>query len=212
MPEQAPKSVPRNGDGRHFSHVLESLAASVTAERVSLESIGQFTGRRSLSAFQLILALPMALPIPTPGLSIAFGIPLIVISGQLLLGRHSVWLPAWLARRSIDRTDLVMFVERALPKVRALEKVIHPRVGWMAGDWVMMPVGAICLVLAVIITLPIPLGHVVPGSAISVLALGMIERDGLAISIGLLVALLGILIVVYASTGLAAALQAWLAF
>ena len=103
-------------------------------------------------------------------------------------------------------------VERALPTVCALEKVIHPRLKWMAGDWVMMPVGAICLLLAVIITLPIPLGHMVPGAAISVLALGMIERDGLAIGLGLLIALLGLFIVVYASTGLAAALQTWLSF
>ena len=76
----------------------------------------------------------------------------------------------------------------------------------------MIPVGAICLLLAVIITLPIPLGHMVPGAAISVLALGMIERDGLAIGLGLLIASFGLFIVVYASTGLATALQTWLSF
>ena len=201
-----------NRNGRHFSHVLESFAASVTTERVDLRSISRFMGQRSLSAFQLVLALPMAIPIPAPGLSIAFGIPLILVSAQLFLGRRDAWLPTWLARRSIDRANLVTLVERALPTVRALEKVIHPRLKWMAGDWVMMPVGAICLLLAVIITLPIPLGHMVPGAAISVLALGMIERDGLAIGLGLLIALLGLCIVVYASTGLAAALQTWLSF
>jgi len=107
---------------------------------------------------------------------------------------------------------LTTFVERVLPTLRAFEKVIHPRVGWLAGDWVTIPVGAICLLLAVIITLPIPLGNVVPGAAISVLALGMIERDGLAIGLGLLISLLGLFIVFYASTSLATALQAWLAF
>jgi hypothetical protein len=55
-----------------------------------------------------------------------------------------------------------------------------------------------CLVLAIIITLPVPLGHVVPGTAISVLALGLIERDGVAIALGMLTAVLGLLIVIFA--------------
>jgi hypothetical protein len=51
----------------------------------------------------------------------------------------------------------------------------------------------------------------VPGAAISVLALGMIERDGLAIGIGLFTALLGLAIVTLATTSLVVALRAWLA-
>ncbi len=61
-----------------------------------------------------------------------------------------------------------------------------------------------------IITLPVPLGHVVPGAAISVLAMGVIERDGVAIGIGFCTALAGLTIVVLASTGLVAALRTWL--
>ena len=36
--------------------------------------------------------------------------------------------------------------------------------------------GLICFVLATIITLPIPLGHVSPGTAICLLALGLTQR------------------------------------
>jgi hypothetical protein len=189
------------GTDAHLSTALEAFALSVTTERVELGTIGQYMGRRSIGAFLLILALPMALPIPAPGLSVA------VISAQLLLGRHSAWLPRRLARRSIARSELITLVTMGLPALRALERIVRPRASWMAGDWAMIPVGAICLVLAVIITLPIPLGHMVPGAAISVLALGLIERDGLAIGIGLLAALLGLTIVTLASTGLVAALR-----
>ena len=34
---------------------------------------------------------------------------------------------------------------------------------WLANDWTKIPIGLICLVLAMIITLPIPLGRVAPG-------------------------------------------------
>jgi hypothetical protein len=54
----------------------------------------------------------MALPIPTAGISVVFGVPLILISTQLLLGRRCAWLPARLTRRSVTRTDLTAFVER----------------------------------------------------------------------------------------------------
>lgn len=184
---------------------------SVTTERVDLGTISQFMGRRSIGALLLVLALPMALPIPAPGISVVFGVPLILVSAQLLLGRRSAWLPVRIARRSIARIDFIAFISRALPTVRALERLVRPRLRWMAGDWAMIPVGAICVVLAVIITLPIPFGHMVPGAAISVLALGLIERDGLAIGIGLLAALLGLTIITLASTNLVAALRAWFA-
>ncbi len=69
--------------------------------------------------------------------------------------------------------------------------------------------GSYCLVLAIIITLPVPLGHVVPGTAISVLALGLIERDGVAIALGIVTAALGLAIVVIASAGLLNAARLW---
>ena len=72
---------------------------------------------------------------------------------------------------------------------------------WLAGDWT-VPVGAVCLILAVIITLPVPLGHMPPGAAISLLALGLLERGGLAIGIGLATAGLALAVVAIASTGI----------
>ena len=67
------------------------------------------------------------------------------------------------------------------------------------------------LITLLIITLPIPLGHMVPGAAISILALGLIERDGLVIGLGLVIATFGLAIVTVASGSVAAAVRAWLA-
>ncbi len=194
----------------HLSAALEAFADSIAGERVDLETLSRSMGRRSIGALLLILALPMALPIPTPGISVVFGVPLIAVSAQLLIGRHSVWLPRRLAHRSISRGEFLTFVSRALPSLRAMERLVRPRLRWMAGDRVMVPVGAICLVLAIIIALPVPLGHVVPGAAVSLLALGMMERDGVAIAIGLFTALLALAIVTLASAGLVAVLRTWL--
>ena len=75
------------------------------------------------------------------------------------------------------------------------------RAFWLANDWAKIPIGLICLVLAMIITLPIPPGHVAPGSAIWLLALGFMERDGVVIGIGFAAAALALVIVTVASAG-----------
>jgi hypothetical protein len=96
-----------------------------------------------------------------------------------------------------------------LPTLRWLERIVRPRAGWLAGPWTRVPIGSICLVLAIIITLPLPLGHVVPGTAISVLALGLIERDGVAIALGILSAVFGLAVIMIASAGILNAARLW---
>ena len=211
MQDQAQPGSGTCDDQRHFSDALEELVTSVAADRIELCAISRFMGERSIGAFLLILALPMVLPIPAPGISVLFGIPLIVVSAQLLLRRRFAWLPPRLARRTIARSELVVLITKALPTVRFLERMIRPRLTWLAADWATIPIGGMCLVLALIIALPIPFGHVVPGSAICVMALGLMERDGIAVAVGLFVAVLALAIVALASAGLVTILRDWFA-
>ncbi len=192
-----------------LSDLLFRQAATLTGERVTLGDMAEFLGDRSIGGLLLVLALPMALPVPAPGLSVLFGVPMIVISAQLALGYRRAWLPARLARRSVPRSTFETIVARILPTLRRLERIVRPRAGWLAGPWARAPVGIICLVLAIIITLPVPLGHVVPGTAISVLALGLIERDGIAIALGIITAVVGLLVVTFASAGILTAARLW---
>jgi hypothetical protein len=162
-------------------------------------------GNRSTGALLLFLALPMVLPIPAPGISVVFGVPLMLISAQLLVGRQTLWLPERFARRSVTRDQLDVYVRRALPAVRKMEKLVKPRFVQLTHGIALRAVGAICLVLALIITLPVPFGHLVPGAAISVMALGLIERDGAMTILGLLIGGLALVVVALAMIGLTTA-------
>lgn len=66
--------------------------------------------------------------------------------------------------------------------------MLRPR----ASAWALPPmeylVGLVCLLLAIVVLLPIPLGNMLPALAISMLALGILERDGYWIVAGLVVA------------------------
>ena len=45
--------------------------------------------------------------------------------------------------------------------------------------------GLVCLMLSLVLVLPIPLGNMLPALAICLLALGILERDGLWVLAGL---------------------------
>lgn len=49
-------------------------------------------------------------------------------------------------------------------------------------------VGLLCLLMAIVLVLPVPLGNMLPALAISLRALGVLERDGLWILAGLVTA------------------------
>jgi hypothetical protein len=200
---------PGHHDPRGLSELLAEHARTVRSERVSLADIADVLGTRSIGAWLLILALPMALPVPMPGISILFGVPLMIISIQLALGGRRAWLPAFILRQSMARSDYVALMARMQPAVERFERIVRPRALWLANDWAKIPIGLSCLVLAMIITLPIPLGHVAPGSAICLLALGLMERDGVVIGIGFGATALALVIVTLASAGAVSALHHW---
>jgi hypothetical protein len=196
-------------DPRGLSKLLAEHARIVRGERVSLGEIADFLGTRSIGACLLILALPMVLPVPMPGISVLFGVPLMIISTQLTLGGRRAWLPAFILSRSIARADYVALVAHMQPAVERFDRFVRPRAFWLADDWAKVPIGLICLVLAMIITLPIPLGHVAPGSAICLLALGLMERDGVIIGVRFVAAAFAVAIVTLASAGAVNAVHRW---
>lgn len=174
------------GDNPALSEVLQRLAEDGARERISVGDLVAALADRALGALLFVFACPNALP-AIPGTSVILGAPLVLLAAQLAFARKP-WLPAFIARRSMSRIDFQALVGRILPWLRRAEKMLRPR----AGAWALPPmeyvVGLVCLVLAIVVLLPIPLGNMLPALAISMLALGVLERDGYWIIAGLVVA------------------------
>lgn len=199
-----PKASPQN-----LSALLEERAQGIKHERVSIGDMLQLFGDRSMAGLLLMFALPMALPIPLPGLSVPFGACMVILSIQLAMRRQHAWLPAFLRRRAVSRAAFAKLVERMVPALRRLERLVRPRRQRLVMDWMMLPIGLICLILSLLVALPIPLSNAIPGAAIAVLALGVLERDGITLWIGMIVAAVAIALVVIASNGAYDALLNW---
>ena len=174
--------------GLPLSQVLRELAADSSRERIAVGDLLQALGDRAIGALLFIFAFPNILPVP-PGTSAVLGAPLLFLALQLTLGLRP-WLPALISRRSMPRQDFGGMILKVAPWLERAEKLLRPRCRVLALPPAEYLVGLICLLLAVVLVLPIPLGNMLPALAISLLALGLLERDGVAIVSGLLAAAL----------------------
>lgn len=176
-----------NGEaGPTLSELLSGLAQQAGRERISVRDLIDALGDRASGALMFLFAFPNVLPMP-PGTSAVLGAPLVFLAAQLMLGRGP-WLPRLLSSRSMAQADFALLVRRITPWLQRGERMLRPRLGWLARPPLEYVIGAVCLVLAVVVTLPIPLGNVLPALAISLLALAIVERDGLWVLAGLAMA------------------------
>ena len=67
--------------------------------------------------------------------------------------------------------------------------MIRPRLFMLTEPLAVRLIGVVALTLAVIVFLPIPFGNMLPGLALALFALGILERDGVAVLAGLLSAI-----------------------
>lgn len=167
------------------SDLLELFAANHPGPRVSLGEVADALGERGFGVLILILAAPGAVPGPAiPGFTAVFAVPLSFLAVQLAAGRAEPRLPQWLLRRSIARASFRKLVGHAAPRIRRAEKWLHPRRRLPHP----LALGLSLLVLILAMALPIPFANVPPAAVICLVALGMIEKDGGAVRIGLLLA------------------------
>lgn len=178
---------------KRLSEILQTVAQESTAERITVGDLLLAMEGRAIGALLLVFAFPNILPTP-PGLAGILGLPLIYLSSQLMFGRLP-WLPPFIANRSITRETFVNLITRAVPWLARAERMLKQRLWLLASPPAQRFLGAVCLTLSLVLVLPIPFGNMLPSIAISILALGLLERDGLWIIAGLVASVIATAIV-----------------
>lgn len=175
---------------RTLSEVLADAAAQFSNDetRVSVGEITQIFHERGIGFMLLIFAVPMALPLPVPpGINILLALPLVFLTSQLALGRHTPWMPGFVSKKTFKSSLLRMIFEKTIPWARRLECIIKPRLELLTGPTSGKVVGGLGLIMALAVCIPIPLSNTVPSFGIAVMAVGLIMRDGLAVIAGALI-------------------------
>jgi hypothetical protein len=164
------------------SAVLQQLHDEAPADHFTLDWLMQSLRKRSFGIIMLLLALVAI----APGLSIVAGLLLMIPAVQMIAGKPAPVFPRRIATRSLPTRHLAAVVQRSLPVLRYLEKVVHPR--WHTPlEATKRLVGTFVVVLsATLVFIPIPLSNVVPASVIALISLAYLEEDGVLLSIALL--------------------------
>jgi hypothetical protein len=126
----------------------------------------------------------------------------------MMYGSKRAWLPRFVADKSLPAEQFRSIMERVVPRLVSLERYVTPRYWpfWRKrGDRI---IGTIAFLLAVIVTLPIPLGNWLPAFATTLLGLALSERDGILFAVGSVVAIASIAVIVFVIGAAGAATQA----
>jgi hypothetical protein len=179
---------------RRLSVVIRALADNAT-DPLTVGDIRDALGDRSFAALLAFFAVINLLPLP-PGTTLILGLPLVIISVQMILGHHRAWLPQFVLRKSVSAARFRALADRHLPRLVRLEKWIQPRYWPFATKGVDdRTIGILSLVLGLTVTVPIPFSNWLPAFAILLLALALSERDGILFGIGTVIGGISILIV-----------------
>ena len=185
--------TPKHRRSRRLSVLFAQLARDAEGP-VSIAHMRNALGNRSFAPLLVLFAAFNLLPLP-PGASVVLGIPLIIVSAQMVYGSKQAWLPSFLMRRSLSADQFRRLMDWVIPRLIRLEKLVRPRYWpfWRRqGDRV---IGVVALFLAVVVTLPIPLGNWLPALATALLGLALSERDGILLAIAGTVGILSLTIV-----------------
>ncbi len=176
------------GHGR-LSAELTVLVESLDGQDCTVGELVDRIGDRGFGLLLMILALPAALPLPAPGYATPFGILMILLGLQMLVGRTVPWLPDRFRSRSVRHKLLAFSLKKGAGLMRLVELLVQPRLSGLARNRVFLAAIAVIIILmACSMTLPIPLTNTAPSFVIFVLAAGILEEDGLALSAGLVLA------------------------
>ena len=166
------------------SELLATFPERFTADSARFDEVLRALGRRGFAGLLLVLVAPQFVPWPY-GFSNLIATPLVPVAGQMALGRREVWLPRWLMGRRIKRARLLRITGALVPLLRRLEQVVRPRMRFVATPAGERLIGVSALVLSIALVVPVPVVSWLTATAMLVLALGLIERDGLAVLVGI---------------------------
>ncbi|MGN7867499.1 exopolysaccharide biosynthesis protein [Paracoccus sp. 22332] len=175
-------------DDPTIQELLEAAGDASDGDTTTVGQIVESLGENSLTPNLIFVALAVVSPLSgIPLFSSICGITIALISMQMLVGRDHLWLPDFVMSRQIDSGKL----DRALQALRRpagwLDRITRPRLRLLVRGPVRKLTQALCMICGM--TMPflevVPFTSTLLGAVVSLLAFGMLARDGLFTVLGL---------------------------
>ncbi len=172
-----------------LSETIQALLQEYAGRPLPLGALLGQTGEQGFGMVSGLLILPMLIPIPVPlvGLAALFGSGIVLMGGQLALGFHKPWLPQRLARLELSPALSQGLLKNLNRVLRPIERLSTTRLLRLSRNPVLRRLLGLCLAwnaLLMALPLPIPLTNLFPAYTILILAISVLEEDGLLLLVG----------------------------
>jgi hypothetical protein len=192
----AAATAKEGGPDEPFSDQLERWLKSDGPK--TLGSMNDVFAEKAFAVTILLLMFVPALPLPTGGVTHVFEGITVLLAGQMVLGRRTIWLPERLQRRGLGSA----ITEKGLPfvvrRIHQVEKLSRPRGVWLFGQlWMMRVLGLLLIVFAVGAAFAPPFSGLdtLPALGAVLVALSIVLEDVLVLAVGVVLGAGGVVLI-----------------
>ncbi|HET9374889.1 MAG TPA: exopolysaccharide biosynthesis protein [Chthoniobacterales bacterium] len=164
---------------------LEALHSRIKDQSLTLGELKQALKGRGSAMLLVLLALPFCF-VAIPGLSMPFGVAICCIGARMVIGGEP-WLPRFVMHSRLSTARSNQLLTAAIKVARMLESFVRPRLAFLHAGPTMLRLiglGVVIASLGLMLPLPIPFSNSIPAWAVVLLAIGMMEKDGLCVLLG----------------------------
>jgi hypothetical protein len=191
------QAMPRTKAPANLERLLDELAEIGEAKKVSVKQLLDAIGRRSFAPLLLLASLLGFTPIGMiPSVPSMLAVFVILIAGQVAVGRNTVWLPAPMLKLSIEGRDLCKAATGLKPFARVVDKVICPRLAVLTERPFSSALALLCVLLAMSVP-PLELVPVVDiplWGALVAFSLALFAHDGVLALIAIALTAAGVVL------------------
>lgn len=165
---------------------LLTLQKKIQKQSITIEDILHPLSGKGQPFIVILLSLPFCQPIQIPGLSTPFGLIIAFIGLRMAFG-HRVWLPQKVLKKTISPDTLKTIIDKTLVLTKKMKRWVYPRMEWICHSPTMKIVNGLTISLLGLILalpLPIPLSNIIAAWALFFMSLGILEDDGLFVTLG----------------------------
>lgn len=173
---------------RALSEVLDQLEHTLEGENASIEALVNGLGSHAFAPLMLVFALISTSPASSmPGVTSVVAITEFIIVVQMLAGRSTLWLPAFISHRSLAKNKLCKGIAWLRKPVHFVERFLKPRLTmFIKPPWIYLPLVLILIVTPCMLFMEfIPMSGSIASAAIALFAAGLLTRDGLLVVVSI---------------------------
>ncbi|GAB4213540.1 MAG: exopolysaccharide biosynthesis protein [Synechococcales cyanobacterium] len=196
-----------------FSQRLQELLQDYADQPLRLGTLLERSGEEGFGLLSATLSLPFLIFVP-PGLSTIVALVVALLGWQMGMGRHQPWLPRRYAQLELPPALTQGLLKNLTRLLRPLERIMRPRWPRLSQHPVARRSLGFCiawaaLLMAIPVPPVIPLTNIFPSCTIVIIALAVMEGDGLLMVVGFgltlattvyFVAMAGLIVTVFQET------------